>query len=74
MTVSPGFTATEAIRAAFGGQPLPPETAPVEHVGRVVCAISDDAEIGALSGSTVTVTVADLAERYEIERRAEELE
>jgi len=44
----------------------------VEHVGRVVCAISDDAEIGALSGSTVTV--ADLAERYEIERRAEELE
>ena len=72
MTVSPGFTATEAIRAAFGGQPLPPETAPVEHVGRVVCAISDDAEIGALSGSTVTV--ADLAERYEIERRAEELE
>lgn len=72
ITVSPGFTATEAIRAAFGSQPLPTEADSVEHVGRVVRALSDDPETATLSGSTLTV--ANLAERYGIQRRAEELE
>ncbi len=55
VTVSPGFTATEAIRAAFGTQPLPAEADPVEHVGRVVRALTDDTAAGALSGATLRV-------------------
>lgn len=62
VTLSPGFTSTEAIRAAFGETPLPPGVDTVEHVGRVVRALWDDPASEALTGKTVTVD--ELAERY----------
>lgn len=64
LTLSPGFTSTEAIRAAFGDTPLPPGVDTVEHVGNTVRALWNDPNIGALSGQTVTV--AELAERYRL--------
>ena len=64
LTLSPSFTSTEAIRAAFGDTPLPPGVDTVEHVGNTARALWNDPNIGALSGQTVTV--AELAERYRL--------
>ena len=66
VTLSPGFTRTEAIVAAFGESPVPPGTDSVEHVGRVVVALWNDAAAARPAGRTVTV--ADLAQRYGITR------
>ena len=64
LAVSPGFTRTEAILAAFGDNPLPPGSDSVEHVGRVVTSLWHDPAVAAFSGQTVTV--ADLAQHYRV--------
>lgn len=64
LAVSPGFTRTEAILAAFGDNPLPPGSDSVEHVGRVVTALWNDPARTAFSGQTVTI--ADLAQHYRV--------
>ncbi|GAA5104497.1 SDR family oxidoreductase [Haloechinothrix salitolerans] len=71
VTVSPGFTRTEAILAAFGEAPLPPNSDSVQHVGRVVAALWNDPKAGALSGTTATI--AELAQRYQITKSTEAL-
>ncbi|QBI18826.1 hypothetical protein ER308_04205 [Egibacter rhizosphaerae] len=64
VTVSPGFTRTEAILVAFGDNPLPPGSDSVEHVGRVLTALWNDPASNERSGHTVTT--ADLARHYRI--------
>lgn len=66
VTLSPGFTRTEAILEAFGDSPLPPGSDSVEHVGRVVVALWGDDAAAAARFSGRTVTVAELAEHYRI--------
>lgn len=65
VTISPGFTRTEAILAAFGDQPLPPGRDSAGHVGRVVTSRGLDPAAADLSGRTVTI--ADLAQRYRLD-------
>lgn len=69
ITVSPGFTRTEAILAAFGDNPLPPGSDSVEHVGRVVAALWNSPSKSTLSGRTVTT--AELAQLLRISDQVE---
>lgn len=62
LAVSPGFTRTEAIRAAIGGDALPPGTDSVEFVGRAVRALYQDPGVARHAGATLPV--AALADEY----------
>ncbi len=65
ITVSPGITRTEAVLAAVGDHPMPPRTDSIEFPGRAVRALWEDPEVGRHSGRTITV--ADLAIRYDFD-------
>ncbi|MFE0151480.1 SDR family oxidoreductase [Nonomuraea sp. NPDC059007] len=61
LALSPGFTRTEAIMAAFGDR-MPPGGDSIEFPGRAVRALLADAGVARHAGRTVRV--ADLAEEY----------
>jgi NAD(P)-dependent dehydrogenase (short-subunit alcohol dehydrogenase family) len=61
LAVSPGFTRTEAIVAAFGGAP-PPGLDSIEFPGRAIRALLQDPDVGRHAGRTLLV--ADLAAVY----------
>ncbi|MEH1014708.1 SDR family oxidoreductase [Micromonospora sp. CPCC 206060] len=61
LAVSPGFTRTEAIMAAFGGG-RPPGSDSIEFPGRAVRALLEDPQVSRHAGRTITV--ADLAAEY----------
>lgn len=61
LAISPGFTRTEAIVAALGGD-LPPGTDSVEFSGRAVRALLEDAGVARHAGRTIPV--AELAREY----------
>lgn len=64
VTVSPGFTRTEAILAAFGDQTIPPGSDSVTHVGHVITTLWTDPAVAEFSGQTLTI--ADLAQHYRL--------
>lgn len=61
LAISPGFTRTEAIVAAFDGA-APPDTDSVEFPGRAVRALLADADVARHAGRTIPV--AELAREY----------
>ena len=64
VTLSPGFTRTEAILAAFGDDPLPPGSQSVELCGRVVREVLRDSDRMRLTGRTIEVV--ELADWYAV--------
>lgn len=61
VALSPGFTRTEAIAAAFGGE-LPPGMDSIEFPGRAVRALLADPDVARHAGRTIPV--AELAAEY----------